>query len=69
MFLNSFIKNGIFKNYNLDNLQNLIKGLTLRRPLRKKLRMSWFFDVSKVKESSLLKSDLTVPLRILLRIF
>ena len=26
--------------------------LTLRYPLRKKLRMSWFFDVSKVKESS-----------------
>ena len=30
---------------------NIIK-LTLRRPLRKKLRMRWFFDVSKVKESS-----------------
>ena len=27
-------------------------SLTLRRPLRKKLRMRWFFDVSKVKESS-----------------
>ena len=26
--------------------------LTLRRPLHKKLRMRWFFDVSKVKESS-----------------
>ena len=26
-------------------------NLTLRRPLRKKLRMRWFFDVSKVKES------------------
>ena len=26
--------------------------LTLRRPLRRKLRMRWFFDVSKVKESS-----------------
>ena len=33
--------------------------LTLRRPLRKKLRMKWFFDVSKVKESSFFKSDLT----------
>ena len=35
--------------------------LTLRRPLRKKLRMMWFFDVSEVKESSFLKSDLTDP--------
>ena len=34
--------------------------LTLRRPLRKKLRMRWFFDVCKVKESSF-KSDLTDP--------
>ena len=25
--------------------------LTLRRPLRKKLRMRWFFDASEVKES------------------
>ena len=31
----------------------------LRRPLRRKLRMRWFFDVSKVKESSFYKSDLT----------
>ena len=35
--------------------------LILRRPLRKQLRMSWFFDVSKVKESSFSKSDLTDP--------
>ena len=33
--------------------------LTLRRPLRRKLRMSWFFDVSKVKASSFFKSNLT----------
>ena len=26
--------------------------LTLRRPLRKELRMRWFLDVSKVKELS-----------------
>ena len=26
--------------------------LTLKRPLRKKLRVRWFFDVFKVKESS-----------------
>ena len=26
--------------------------LTLRRPLRRKLLMRWFFDISKVKESS-----------------
>ena len=36
-------------------------SLTLRRPLRKKLRMRWYFDVSKVKESSFFKSDLTDP--------
>ena len=35
--------------------------LSLRRPLRKKLQMRWFFDVSKVKESSFSKSDLTDP--------
>ena len=26
--------------------------LTLRRPSRKKMRMRWFFNVSKVKKSS-----------------
>ena len=36
-------------------------GLTLRRPLRRKLRMRWFFDVPKGKESSFFKSDLTDP--------
>ena len=35
--------------------------LTLKRQLRKKLWMRWFFDVSKVKESSFFKSDLTDP--------
>ena len=35
--------------------------LTLRRPLRRKFRMRRFFDVSKVKESSFFKSDLTDP--------
>ena len=36
--------------------------LTLRRPLHKKFRMKWFFDISKVKESSFIfKSDLTDP--------
>ena len=34
-------------------------NLTLTRPLRRKIRMRWFFDVSKVKESSFFKSDLT----------
>ena len=29
-----------------------ILSLTLTRPLRRRLRMRWFFDVSKVKESS-----------------
>ena len=32
-----------------------IDGLTLRRPLCKKLWLRWFFDVSKVKESSFFK--------------
>ena len=41
-------------------IQDLISAidsvdLTLRHPLHKKLRMRWFFDVSKVKESSFLK--------------
>ena len=35
--------------------------LTLRRPLRKKFRKRWFFDVFKVKESRFFKSDLTDP--------
>ena len=35
--------------------------ITLTRPLRKKFRMRWFFDVTKVKESSFSKSDLTDP--------
>ena len=35
--------------------------LTLGRRLRRILRMRWFFDVSKVKESSFSKSDLTDP--------
>ena len=44
--------------------------LTLRRPLRRKLRMRWVFDVSKVNESSffLNRTSLTI-LRVLLRIF
>ena len=34
--------------------------LTLRRPLRRKMRMRWFFDISKMKESSFLnKTSLT----------
>ena len=37
------------------------RKLTLTRPLRRKLRMSWCSDFSKVKESSLFKSDLTDP--------
>ena len=36
-------------------------GITLRRLLRRKLRMRSFFVISKVKESSFLKSDLTDP--------
>ena len=38
-------------------------SLTLRRPLRGKLGMRWFFDISKVKESSffLILTSLTPP--------
>ena len=43
------------------NQMALVKDLTLRRPLCKKLRKRWFFDVFKVKESSFSKSDLTDP--------
>ena len=32
--------------------------LTFRRPLRRKLRKTWFFNISKVKESSFFKLDL-----------
>ena len=40
---------------------NWLIVLTLKRPLRIKLRMRWFSDVSKVKESSFFKSDLIDP--------
>ena len=36
----------------LKNIPSFILKLTLRRPLRRKLWMRWFFDISKVKESS-----------------
>ena len=39
-------------------------GLTLRRPLRRKLRMRWFFDVSKMKESSFLNRTSLTSLQI-----
>ena len=42
---------------------------TLRRPLREKLRMGWFFDVSKVEESSFFNRTSLTPLRFLMRIF
>ena len=41
-----------------DQIQ-FCKDIYLNPQLRKKLRMRWFFDVSKVKESSFFKSDLT----------
>ena len=37
------------------------RKLTLTRPLHRKLRIRWFFDVFKVKESSFFKLDLTDP--------
>ena len=42
-------------------MSNVVCDLTLGFPLRRKLRMRWFFDVSKVKKSSFFKSDLTDP--------
>ena len=45
-------------NKSLNNFALFIL-LTLRRPLRRKLQLRWFVDVSKVKESSFFKSDLT----------
>ena len=44
-----------------SDITNVANCLTLRRPLRRKVRMRWFFDISKVKESSFSKSDLTDP--------
>ena len=35
--------------------------LTLTRPLRRKLRIRWFFDVSKVKESGFLNRTSLTP--------
>ena len=57
-------ENKIWKDYYLpkcieSNLKIIKWKLTLRRPLLRKLRVRWFFDVSKVKESSFFKSDLT----------
>ena len=44
--------------------------VTPQAPVAQKLWMRWFFDISKVKESSFFKSDLTDhPLRFLMRIF
>ena len=46
--------------YSLIQIAEFILDLTLTRPLRRKLRMRWFFDVSKVKELRFFKSNLTV---------
>ena len=49
----------LFKNLQFIHLSLMVyydspssQNLTLRRPLRRKVRMRWFFDISKVKESS-----------------
>ena len=48
--------------WNFGNLRmKTNQALTLRRPLRRKVRMRWFFDVFQVKESSFFISDLTDP--------
>ena len=46
----------------IKSKRNLHPQLTLTRPLRRKLRMRWFFDVSKVKDSTFLdRISLTPP--------
>ena len=44
------------------------RNLTLLRPLRRKLRIRWFFDISQVKESSFLIGPHWLLLRFLMRI-
>ena len=52
----SFISKSHIKFSKYNNMK-----LSLRRPLRRKFRMRWFFDISKVKESSFFKTVLTDP--------
>ena len=54
------VKNDFLRLIKLDIFLEF-RSLTLTRSLRRKMRIRWFFDVSKVKESSLFKSDLTCP--------
>ena len=58
-----YSKCGIKNDASLQPLGNnfllAAKGLTLTRPWRRKSRIRWFFDVSKVKESSFSYSNLT----------
>ena len=49
---NEIYKSDRFKGINLNLYSADFNNVTLRRPLHKKLRMRWFFNVSKVKESS-----------------
>ena len=67
-FHNNFKFHGQFLTFNLEVLINFVRTselrqLTLTRPLRRKLRMRWLFDLSKVKESSffLNRTSLTPP--------
>ena len=59
------IQSGQGFNFTVDNFLDAVlievNILTLKRPLRRKLWMRWFSDVSKMKESSFSKSDLTDP--------
>ena len=63
--LNLFVIITIRKKYSRTFYSKLCailnRNLTLTRPLRRKQRVRWFFDVTKVQESSFLKSDLTDP--------
>ena len=51
----------VIDKYEYKYLFQIYQFLTITRQLRRKLRMRWLYDVSKVKESSFSKSDLTDP--------
>ena len=58
----------VFINMSCEMFCLKIMLLTLWRPLRRKLRMRWFSDVSKVNESSFFNSDLRFLMCIVLNI-
>ena len=51
------------------NFMRINLVLTLRRPLRRKLRTRWFYDISKVKVEFCLNRTSLTPIKSLMRIF